>query len=180
MKKINNEQILDTIYDLASTNGMKINDFMERLEEDFGEKMPQIQGLPQEIAHELEEARKSKKEMRRKERQSKSEKEAAEDIKRFRELFPDVSAESIPDIVWDEVAKGESLVNAYAVYVVTQNNLNGIADQVNQRNENRSAKAVSDGSTEPVFSKEAVEKMTGKDVKSNYKGIIKSMKNWRF
>lgn len=179
MKKINNEQILDRIYDLADAKGMKINDFMSMLEEDYGEKMPDTEGLPQEIADELNKARENKKAMRKQARMQKSEQEAAEDIKKFRELFPDVTAEDIPEEIWEAVANGESLVNAYALYKITEENLNRHAEDVNGRNALMGAKAASDGSTEPVFTKEAVEKMSDRDVKKNYKGILKSMKNWK-
>ena len=179
MKKINNEQILDRIYDLADAKGMKINDFMTMLEEDYGDIIPDTEGLPQEIADELNAARESKKEMRKQARIQKSEQEAADDIKKFRELFPDVSAEDIPESVWEEVSKGESLVSAYALYKITEENLTRHAQDVNGRNARMGAKAVSDGSTEPVFTKEAVEKMSGKDVKKNYKNILQSMKNWK-
>ena len=60
-----------------------------------------------------------------------------------------------------------------------ENNINNIAENVNSKNSQMGAKAVSDGATEPVFSKESVEKMSDKDVKRNYKNILHSMKNWK-
>lgn len=180
MKRINNEQILDRIYDLADVRGMRIDDFMAQLEEDYGEKLPSLDGLPEEIAEELNASREIKKEQRRQNRLQKSEAEASEEIKKFREIFPDVSAEDIPDSVWEEVANGASLPHAYALYKVSEDSLNRYAEDINDRNSRRGAKAASDGATEPVFTKELVEKMSGKDVKSNYKGILKAMKNWKF
>ena len=179
MKKINNEEILDRIYDLADAKGIKINDFMIMLEEDYGDSLPNTEGLPQEITDELISGRESKKEMRKQARIQKDQQEAAEDIKKFRELFPDVSAEDIPESVWEEVSRGESLVSAYALYKITEENLNRRAEDVNTRNSRMGAKAVSEGSTEPVFTKEAVEKMNSNEVKKNYKNILNSMKNWR-
>ncbi len=180
MKKINNEEILDRIYDLADSMGMRINDFMAKLEEDYGEKLPDLDGLPTEIAEELIGARANKKEQKRQERLRQSEADAEEEIKKFRELFPDVPAEDIPDEVWLEVENGTTLSAAYALYLISQENLNKYAEDVNDRNSRMGAKAVSDGSTEPVFTKELVEKMSDKDVKSNYKGILNAMKNWKF
>ncbi len=180
MKRISNDEILDRIYDLADSVGLKINDFMTKLEDDYGEKLPSLEGLPEDVAEELLGARETKKEQRKQERIKKSEADAEEDIKQFRELFPDVSAEDIPEEVWEEVSKGASLSGAYAIYKITQDNLDRYANGINDRNAKMGAKAVSDGSTEPVFTKELVEKMSDKDVKSNYKGILKSMKNWRF
>lgn len=180
MKRINNEQILDIIYDLADMSGMRIDEFIAKLEDTFGEKMPDLDGIPEDIANELYEARESKKQARKESRIKKTESETEKEIVRFRELFPDVNPEDIPDTVWDDVAEGASLSHAYALYAVTQENLNRYAENVNKRNSSRGASADSQGSTEPVFTKELVEKMSNKDIKSNYKGIIKAMKNWRF
>lgn len=180
MKRINNEQILDTIYDLADAAGMRIDEFIAKLEEDFGEKLPDLENIPEEIANELIEAREAKKKARKEGRIKKSETEAAEEIARFREIFPDVKPEDIPESVWDDVSEGASLLHAYALYTVTQDSLKRHANDVNERNSKRGAAADSQGSTEPVFTKEQVEKMSGKDIKSNYKGILNAMKNWRF
>lgn len=180
MKKINNEQILDTIYDLADMNGIRIDEFIDRIEEEFGEQLPDLDGIPEEIAEELKSARASKKEMRKQSRIKKGESEAEEDIKAFRELFPEVNSDDIPEEVWEDVANGNSLSHAYSLYLVKNDLLKKHAEGINERNSKKGATVASDGSTEPVFTKEQVEKMSGKDVKSNYKGILKAMKNWRF
>lgn len=180
MKRINNEQILDRIYDLADEAGMRIDDFMAKLEADYGEKLPDLEGIPQEIAEELLSAREAKKEQKKQSRIEQSEKDAEEEIRKFREIFPDVKAEDVSDEVWERVANGETLAGAYALFLITEEKLNEYASDVNDKNSRRGAKAVSDGSTEPVFTKELVEKMSDKDVKSNYKGILKAMKNWKF
>lgn len=180
MKKINNEQILDVIYDLADLNGVRIDEFIDRVEEEFGEQLPELDNLPEEIAEELKSARESKKEMRRQSRIKKNEGEAEAEIKAFRELFPEVNSEEIPDEVWEDVANGNSLSHAYSLFIVKNNLLNRHAESVNERNQSKGASVSSDGSTEPVFTKEQVEKMSGKDVKSNYKAVLKAMKNWRF
>ncbi len=180
MKRINNEEILDRIYDLADASGMRIDQFIGKIEEEYGEQLPSLEGLPQDIAQELSTARSDKKELRRQDRIKKAEAEAAEDIKKFREFFPDVTAEDIPDSVWDEVSNGISLSHAYALYLINEERLNRRADDVNGRNAAIGASARSDGSVEPVFTKELVEKMSGKDIKNNYKGILNAMKNWRF
>lgn len=159
---------------------MRIDKFLEHIEDTFGDPMPNTDGLPEDVAAELHKARDNKKQMRRQSRIEKSKKETTAEIKRFRELFPDVSSEDIPDEVWEDVANGASLSHAYALYLVSQENLNRHAEDVNTRNSKRGAYASSDGATEPVFTKEQVEKMSEKDIKSNYKGILKAMKNWRF
>ncbi len=179
MKKINNEQILDVIYDLADLNGVRIDEFIERVEEEFGEQLPTLDGIPEEIAEELKSARENKKEMRKKKRLERTEEETNAEIKAFREIFPEVTTEDIPDEVWEDVQNGASLVHAFSLFLVKNEMLKKHAEGVNERNSDKGAIADSNGSTEPVFTKELVEKMSGKDVKNNYKGIIKAMKNWR-
>jgi len=180
LKRINNEQILDTIYDLADGLGLRIDQFLERIEEEFGEQPIDTESLPSEVVDELMAARENKKRERKEARNKKSEAEMSEEIKKFRETFPDVSADMIPDSVWEEVQNGASLTHAYAYHLISSESLNRHADAVNQRNSNAGAYASSDGSTEPVFTKEQVEKMSGKDIKNNYKGILNAMKNWKF
>ncbi len=180
LKRIDNETILDTIYDLADAQGVRIDRFIELIEEEFGEQPVDLSGLPDEVVNELNAARESKKEQKRLQRAEKSEQAMGEDIRRFRELFPDVQSDDIPESVWEEVQNGVSLVHAYALYQMTESRLDARAASVNERNGNISAAATANGSTEPSFTKEQVERMSGKDVKSNYKSILKAMKNWRF
>ncbi len=180
MKTINNENILDRIYDLADGMNMRIDKFMDKLEEDYGEKLPDIENLPQEIAEEITSARETKKEAKKQSRIRKSEEDRIAEIKRFREVFPEVASEDIPSEVWDEVSNGVSLSHAYALYLVEKEGMDNYAREINNRNSQRGAKANSEGATEPSFTKEQVERMSGSDVRSNYKGILKAMKNWKF
>ena len=53
------------------------------------------------------------------------------------------------------------------------------AEETNRRNSEKGAAAKSEGSVEPGFTMEQVEKMDAPEVRRNYKGIIKAMKNWR-
>ena len=179
MKKINNEQILDMIYDLADAAGMRIGELMEKLGEEYGVKaIPD--GLPEEIAAELAEARELKKRERDNAKKAESDAAAAEEIKRFRELFPEVNAESIPEEVWEDVAAGTDLPHAYAFYIIKGEGEKTYADAVNRRNSEKGAAARGDGTAEPVYTKDDVEKMSGGEVRKNYKNIVRAMKNWRF
>lgn len=180
MKRINNEQILDTIYDLADSAGLRVDQFLERVEEEFGEQPINVDALPEEVVNELNEARAAKKQQRIDARKQKDADAVNAEIKRFRELFPDVSADSIPDAVWEDVQNGATLAHAYALYLLENETLDRYAESVNERNGKAGAKAVGDGATEPAFTKEQVERMSGKDIKNNYKGILKAMKNWKF
>ncbi|MBQ5837032.1 MAG: hypothetical protein IIW39_00025 [Clostridia bacterium] len=180
MKRINNEAILDTVYDLADANGLRIDRFLELIEEEFGEQPIDTEGLPEEVITELKNARINLKEQKKQLRLQKDNEAMAQDVRAFRESFPDVSADSIPDSVWEEVANGVSLPHAYALYEAVSSRLNERAESVNARNGNISEMSVQNGVTEPEFTKEQVEKMSGKDVRSNYKNILKAMKSWHF
>lgn len=180
MKRINNETVLDTVYDLADSNGMRIDRFLELIEEEYGAKPISTKGLPEEIVTELENARLTAKEHKKQLREQKDDEIMAEEIALFREIFSDIPADSIPDSVWEEVASGIPLAYAYALYEVKSKRLGARADDVNARNGNVSEMAVQNGNTEPSFTKEQVEKMSGRDVRTNYKSILKAMKNWKF
>lgn len=180
MKKITNDYILDTIYDLADEKDMRIDDFMEELCEHYGSGEKSLEGLPEEIASELRNARASKKEKRRNDREEADRKKADEDIKLFRKIFPDADADSIPENVWKDVSDGIPLPYAYALFVASENELSEYAENINEKNSGYGAKIGNDGNTEPVYTKEQVEKMSGNDVKKNYKGILRAMKSWKF
>ena len=180
MKSINNEAILDIIYDLADRAGLRIDEFIARVEEEFGEQPIDETSLPKEVVEELRTSREALRKQRASARAEATRSEISDDIKRFREIFPEVSAEEIPESVWEEVHKGVSLAHAYALWTVTGENLNRRAADINRRNEQSGAAVKGESAAEPVFTKEQVEKMNGRDVKSNYKNILKAMKNWRF
>lgn len=180
LNRINNDFILDTIYDLADSNDMRIDRFLELVEEEFGAAPINTEGLPEEVVTELQNARLVEKQHKKQLRDKKTNEEMSKDVSRFREIFTDVSADSIPDTVWDDVANGVPLTYAYALYEAESNRINARAESVNARNGNIDAFAVQNGASEPVFTKEQVEKMSGRDVRTNYKSILKAMKNWRF
>ncbi len=175
-----NDKILDTVYDLASACGMRIDEFMTHLQEQFGDPDFETEGLPEEVVAELQNAKALRKESRDAKRKSEQESKQKEEIAAFCDRFPDVHAEQIPAPVWEEVAAGIDLPHAYAFYLVTEGKANGHADEVNRGNMARSAAAQSDGSTEPSFTREEVERMSQKDVAKNYKNILHSMKKWKF
>ena len=179
MKRITNEEILDTVYDLADALGVRIDVLIERIVEEFGEQPYPVDGLPEEVVNELTAAREDKKARRADERIRREQESAREEIKRFREFFPEIKADDIPEAVWADVENGIPLCYAYALYITQENNATTRASEVNERNGLASLAAASDGVTEPVFTKEAVEKMSDSDVKRNYKSILRAMKSWR-
>ena len=61
------------------------------------------------------------------------------DIQSFLRSFPDVKADTIPQAVWAEVAKGRSLTEAYAVYQAEQLRRELETERQNAKNAARSA-----------------------------------------
>ena len=118
MKRINNEKILDTIYDLADSLGLRIDEFLERVEEEFGEQPINTEGLPENIVSELNGARDIKKEQRKMLRDKKNREEIERDIAQFREVFPNVNPEEIDESVWEDVKSGVSLLHAYSLFLI--------------------------------------------------------------
>lgn len=177
---INNEQVLDVIYDLASANGMRIDQFVETLKEAYGDPAIDTTDLPEDVIAELEQAKLLRKENRETKKKEQAAAKRKEDIDAFRKQFPEVKAQEIPESVWEEVAGGMDLLHAYAYYMLTKESDGGHAQQVNLDNSQRSAAATGDGSTEPSFTREEVEKMSRGDVKKNYKNILRSMSKWKF
>ncbi len=177
---INNEQVLDTVYDLASACGMRIDQFLETLQETYGDPVFDTKDLPEDVIAELEQAKTLRKESRDAKKKEQESAKRKEEIAVFRKQFPEIKAEQIPDSVWKEVAGGMDLLHAYAYYLLTQNQDGGHAQAVNEGNSQRSAAATGDGSTEPSFTREEVEKMSRGDVKKNYRNILRSMSKWKF
>jgi hypothetical protein len=175
-----NEQILDAIYDLADEKNMKIDDFILQMQADFEAGLSKSrEGLPEEIIDELENARMLKKENRLSKKQSELSENIRNEAKRFKEVFPDVNPQDIPDSVWDTVAEGIPLLYAYALYTITEKLDSDYAGKVNNENSSRAAIKTGDGETEPSFTKEQVEAMSPKEISKNYKGILKSISKWK-
>lgn len=180
VKTLSNEQILDAVSDLADDNGMKIDDYILKLQADseaiFGKNR---EGLPEEIISELDSARALKKENRNTKKKSEKSANIKSEVEKFKNIFPDVKPQDIPESIWDEVASGVSLVHAYALYLVTENSESDYASKVNAENSSRATSKTSDGETEPSYTKEQVEAMSPKEVSKNYKHILKSISKWK-
>lgn len=179
MKTVNNEQVLDVVYDLASAMGLRIGEFLERLQADYGDPAIDTAGLPEEVVAELENAKALRKDSREAKRKQELADRQSKEIADFRAQFPTVAAADIPETVWAEVASGMDLLHAYAYYLMTKGKDGSHAVDVNKGNLERSAPALGEGSTEPSFTREEVERMSQKDVKKNYKNILRSMGKWK-
>lgn len=167
------DYVYSLICELAEQAGLDARDFVDQL---YAERSLNYgDNLPDEVVTELLESRKQKRE--EKDRQSEQER-FGEDIKSFRELFPDVSADSIPAEVWEEVGKGSSLTAAYAVYQRRNDILGAHAENVNNLLDKSTPVGVTEGDGESFISSGEVENMSPSEIKKNYKRILSSLKKW--
>ena len=179
-KTLTNEQILDAVYDLADEAGMKIDDYIVKLQQDAETSVTKNrEGLPEEVISELENARSLKRESRSEKKRSQLNESIKKEIERFKAVFPDVAPQDIPDSVWEEVSGGVPLLHAYALYLVTESKEGEYASRVNEQNSSRATSRPGDGETEPAFTKEQVEAMSPKEVSKNYRHILKSISKWK-
>ncbi len=112
------------------------------------------------------------------EEKNKAQNRVLEEVGAFTDLFPEVSIDSIPDCVWDEVKSGSSLPAAYALYEKRREAELYRISLINSENAVRSAGKAGNGTASEYFSPDEVRKMSPAQVHANYKKIKESMKKW--
>lgn len=170
---IDRDYIISMIADMADNDGLSPRDFVEGL---YAQRSFESYDEIDEAARlEIDEAR----QQRTQSRYDEFEKEAIEnDIRGFKQLFPEIDPETIPQSVWDSAIKGSGLAAAYAIYNLKKDRLSEYAEQVNSGNGAKSAVVSTQGDEEAAFTEKQVSVMKPTEIKKNYKSIIKSMKNW--
>ncbi len=100
------------------------------------------------------------------------------EIVKFRRLFGEISPDSIPDAVWDQVREGQSLCASFALYIYEQAAEMARVREINDKNDKSAPKKITTGGGEEYFSPEAVRAMDGKTVRKQYEKIMRSMEHW--
>ncbi len=100
------------------------------------------------------------------------------ELERLFDLFPDADTASLPDDVWEDVRRGNSLAGAYAMYARRASLKKFHTDAINERNAKQSAGRI-DGSSGEYFTPDEVRAMSQSEVHANYKKILKSMPKWQ-
>lgn len=72
------------------------------------------QNLPDDVISELIENRKFREQYKSKEQEQQEKAKQEQDFQEFLEAYPDIKAEDIPKEVWEDHAKGKTLVDAYS------------------------------------------------------------------
>ncbi len=172
------KQVYDAVCDLAYDADASVEEYISGL---ISSKQPELntEGLSDDVLKKLESGEKARKEAKELRRKKSDEEAMKKDIEQFRLTFPDVSAQEIPESVWEEAANGIPLSYAYAFYLKTKETGDIKAEEANKYAEMR-AMPVGNDESEAPYSKEDVEKMSPSAVKNNYKKILSSIKGWRF
>lgn len=174
------EQIYNAICDVAEDVGVSPEELITALEEQNSALFEQSLGkLPSEAAGYVKAARGEKSAARAERRKAEKEGQLTEEVKQFRQMFPDVAAEDIPETVWADMERGIPLSYAFAFFVLTDGKNNTYADGINTRNNEASPPPVGEGSDEGELSMEEVEAMSPKAVKNNFSRILRSIGKWK-
>ncbi len=96
----------------------------------------------------------------------------------FAELFPHTSLSDLPDCVWESVKSGVPIAAAYALEQHRRAMTEARAEQLLQRNRERSAGAVGQPEAE-YFSPDEVRAMSQAEVRKHYQTIMLSMQKWK-
>lgn len=100
------------------------------------------------------------------------------ELSEFREYFPDVDVNQIPDEVWQQVRGGASMSAAFALNLRKLEISKSKVEGFNNQNRRLSAGSLLDGEGEKYYSPLEVKKMTPAQVKAHYDEIIESMRHW--
>ena len=99
------------------------------------------------------------------------------ELDEFTALYPHISTRTLPDSVWEDVARGVPIAAAYALAERRRLREAEIANETNQINTARSCGALT-GTESDYFSPSEVRSMTPSEVRSNYNKILYSMQKW--
>ena len=174
------EQIYNAICDIAEDVGASPEELVMALEEQNNAIFEQSMGeIPAEAANYIKNAKSEKNAARSERRKAEKENQLAEEIRQFRNLFPDVAAEDIPESVWVDMERGIPLPYAYALVVLSDSKQNDYAKDINDRNTNGAPPPVGESTEDGEISMEEVEAMSPKAIKNNFGRILRSIGKWK-
>lgn len=101
-----------------------------------------------------------------------------QEVSSFKELFPDVELDDIPQSVWEQVKNGTPLNASYALYEKRLKAEEARIAKINASNALSSPGIAGKDTANEYFSPEDVRKMSPSEVHANYAKIKQSMKKW--
>ncbi len=96
----------------------------------------------------------------------------------FRDLFPEIELDAIPESVWESVKKGTPLIASYALYERQMEVERARIAMINAANASKSPGIAGKHTASEYFSPDEVRKMSRAEVHANYSKIRESMKKW--
>ena len=154
----------ESIYDSETQSDASVTEEAAENEESIGSLRQQIMDLRAQIS-ELETMRNTQTRM-------------LEELSEFRDLFPNVEINAIPESVWDSVKKGTPLVASYALFERKMEAEREKIALINAKNASKSAGIAGINTASEYFSPDEVRKMSRAEVHANYSKIKESMKKW--
>ena len=174
------EDIYEALCDIAEdmlTTPEELLSFLAAQSEQIGQK--QRETLPPEVSGYLSNAKAEKKQHRAQLKAAEEEKGLKEQIKAFKEVYPEVGAEEIPETVFADMQKGIPLVYAYAYYLAAGDGESRYAEDVNKQNARMAMPPVNEADENGELTMDEVEAMPPAAVKKNYPRVLKSIGKWR-
>ena len=93
-------------------------------------------------------------------------------------LFPELTADEIPDEVFENTDNGKGLAAQYALWYLTDKKQKEETQKTNEKNARSAPPDIEGAGDEAFFTPEMVRTMSDKDVRRHYKAIMKSMEKW--
>ena len=100
-------------------------------------------------------------------------------LREFSALYPETSAEEIPESVWDAVKGGLPLAAAYALHERRAVLSRAAAEAEQEKARIRSSGALEGGGGDLFYSPAEVRAMNAAQVRQNYSAILASMQRWQ-
>ncbi|MBE6677441.1 MAG: hypothetical protein E7597_01420 [Ruminococcaceae bacterium] len=174
------EQIYEIIEDIAADANTSVEDFLKALVQEraafFNKKTA---AMPKDTAAYVAAARKEALAARTEKRKEAKKAKLKEEIKRFRQLFPNVKSEGIPESVWKDMTNGIPLPYAYALYLAANQEDKSYAESVNAKNSGMAPPPVNADEDEGELTMEQVEAMSPEAIKKSFPKILRSLNKWK-
>lgn len=193
LQSLKNDEALKFLDSVASEYGVSRAEIAKKWKDELTankvSEYAEKNSIPEEIAKELLEAKQEREHFKRQYQSIEQQKKAQElidnQIKDFRETYPDVKDADIPDSVLENCKEnGIPLKIAYKAYLADAQieRIKALEEQlkvksINEQNASSSmGSAVSSGESTPLeFTEESIKKMTPKEQKRNHETIWKTL-----
>lgn len=101
-----------------------------------------------------------------------------EEFKILFEIFPELDVDNIPDELFEKCEEGRGLAAEYALWYLGEEKKKGEMEKKKEENLKSAPPNVKDSSEPVYFTPDEVRAMSEKEIRKNYKTIMKSMEKW--